>query len=130
MRRLGYLVGAALVAQVVLLHGQATAQEYCVACSGPNAVYRCVIDGAQPRGGQPLQMLCVTAMAKQGGHASCSGTRGTVFECDGAVKRVPWAPLGAESSHEPAQPTIAQPAGKPQPPVGPAPDAPPQTVVD
>jgi hypothetical protein len=73
-----------------LCAGQAVAQEYCVACTGPTALYRCVIDGAQPGGGQPLQMLCITAMAKAGGHATCSVTRGTVFECDGPVKRVPW----------------------------------------
>ena len=38
-------------------------------------------------------MLCVTTMAKDGGHATCGVKRGTVFECDGAVKRVPWAAL-------------------------------------
>ena len=48
------------------LGAAATAQEYCVVCSEPTALYRCVIDGAQPQGGQPLQMLCVTAMAKAG----------------------------------------------------------------
>jgi hypothetical protein len=134
MGRVGYPVGAVLIAQAVLLIGQAAAQEYCVACSGPNAVYRCVIDGAQPRGGQPLQMLCVTAMAKQGGHATCSVTRGTVFECDGPVKRVPWAPVGAAPQPQPAEQPPAQPGTRPEPAAGrgpaPAPEAPPQTMVD
>lgn len=134
MGRTGYPVGATLFA--LLSMGQAAAQEYCVACKGPDAVYRCVIDGAQPRGGQPLQMLCVTAMAKQGGHTSCSVTRGTVFECGGSVKRVPWAPLGVAPQSEPAASSIPQPAAKPEPATGsgpgpvPAPEAPPQTVVD
>ena len=75
------------------LLGRAEAQEYCVACSEPNAVYRCVIEGAQPRGGQSLQMLCVTAMAKEGGHATCSVKGGTVFDCNGPVKRVSWAAI-------------------------------------
>ena len=75
------------------LGAQADAQEYCVACSDPPGLYRCIIEGAQPRGGQSLQMLCVTAMAKNGGHATCSVKRANVFECDAAVKRIPWAPI-------------------------------------
>jgi len=68
----------------------AQAQEYCVSCLEPPALYRCVVDGAQPGGTQPLQMLCVTTMAREGGHASCSVSRRTVFECDGRVKHVSW----------------------------------------
>ena len=71
--------------------GQAEAQEFCVACTEPTAVYRCVIEGARPGGGQPLQVLCVTIMAKEGKHATCGIKRGTVFDCDGPVKRVPWS---------------------------------------
>ena len=60
--------------------------------------------------------------------------RATVFECDGAVKRVPWAALDAsaqqpESRSAPARPACAHArAGcRPEPP---APNAPPQTMVD
>jgi hypothetical protein len=121
----------------------AKAQEYCVACTEPQAVYRCVIDGAQPGGGQPLQMLCITTLAKQGGHASCGVKRGTVFDCDGAVKRIPWAALNAPQQPEPALPWAAgQPKPEPAtaaaapapasgpPPAQPAPDAPPDTVLE
>ena len=120
MGRIGYLVGGGLGSLVMAVAGQAAAQEYCVACSEPNGLYRCVIDGAQPRGGQSLQMLCVTAMAKDGKHATCSVKRATVFECDGAVKHVPWAALEIGQQPEAALP----------PPVQPAPNAPPQTMVD
>jgi hypothetical protein len=107
----------------------AAAQEYCVACSGPNAVYRCVIEGAQPNGGQPLQMLCLTAMAKAGNHAACSVTRGTVFDCDGPVKRVPWtAANAAPAPPAPQQPSAGR-AGAAAPPAA-DPNAPPQTVVE
>jgi hypothetical protein len=126
------------------LAGPAGAQEYCVACSEPNVIYRCVIEGAQPGGGQPLQMLCITTLAKQGGHATCGVKRGTVFECDGAVKRIPWVALNAPQQPDPAPalPWAAQPASKPEPaaapvppaaappPAPPAPDAPPQTVLE
>jgi hypothetical protein len=106
-----------------LLTGRAAGQEYCVACTTPNAVYRCVIEGAQPQGGQPLQMLCVTAMAKAGNHAACSVTRGTVFDCDGPVRRVPWSSANAPPSQPPpAEQASAPPAGSPE--------GPPQTVVE
>jgi len=103
----------------------AAAQEFCVACTEPSAQYRCVIEGAQPHGGQPLQMLCITAMAKEGGHATCSIKRGTVFDCNGAVKRVPWVALNAP---QPPQPPPAAPAQKSEPAA--APEGPPQTVVE
>src|SRR5262245_10504541 len=93
MGRLAHPIGMGLTVLTCSLVGQAEAQEYCVACSEPSAIYRCVIEGAQPRGGQSLQMLCVTTLAKQGGHATCSVKGGTVFECNGAVKRVPWVAL-------------------------------------
>jgi len=69
--------------------GAASGQEYCVACTEPTAVYRCVIENARP-GGQSLTRLCLTALTKDGGHASCSLKGGTVFDCNGPIKRVPW----------------------------------------
>ena len=123
MGRIAHPIGIVLTVLTCSLVGQAEAQEYCVACSEPSAVYRCVIEGAQPRGGQSLQMLCVTTMAKQGGHATCSVKGGTVFECNGAVKRVPWTPLEApQQQPEQAQPLPwAQPAPKPEPVAAPPP---------
>ncbi len=119
-RRLG-LAPFALCALIA----QAEAQEYCVACTGPSAMYRCIIDGARPGGNQPLQMLCVTAMAKEGPHAKCSVKGGTVFDCTGPVKRVPWA-----AYNQPAGKGTVQEAPKPQVAPAPAndPDQPPRTV--
>jgi hypothetical protein len=118
-----------------LAAGPAAGQEFCVACSGPPGVYRCVIDGAQPRGGQSLQLLCVTAMAKEGGHATCSVKRGTVFDCDGVVKRIPWTALEAPQQPSTSTPRASDAPAAPQrpaaaAPTGPAPDAPPKTMVD
>jgi hypothetical protein len=64
------------------------AQEYCISCTEPQALYRCVITDARPNDAQPLQMLCITTLAKQGGHATCAVRRGTVFDCDAPIKRV------------------------------------------
>jgi hypothetical protein len=118
----------------LLTEAPALAQEYCVSCSEPAGLYRCVIENAQPRGGQSLQMLCVTTMAREGGHATCSVKRGTIFDCDAPVKRIPWAALDQSPPADAAQPPApavrpqVQPATAPQP--APVSDAPPQTVVD
>ena len=84
------------------------AQEYCVSCTDPPALYRCIIDGARPGGSQPLQMLCITAMAKEGQHGTCGVKGGTVFDCNGQVKRVPWA-----ANSEPGQGPVQEPAKAP-----------------
>lgn len=139
MQRIARVIGVVLGAGVFSLGGEAGAQEYCVACSEPAAVYRCVIEGAQPRGGQSLQMLCVTAMARDGGHATCAVKRGTVFDCDAPVKRVPWASL--DVSPQQLQPAAPQPwvapeprpepaAGPAPPPPGTEPETPPKTVLE
>ena len=120
----GPLTGLVALGSVLCaLVGQAAAQEYCVACTEPSAMYRCVIDGARPGGSQPLQMLCITAMAKQGGHGTCGVKGGTVFDCNGPVKRIPWAAQGDPG--QPAQDT-AKPAAAQPPPKDPT--QPPQTV--
>ena len=76
-------------------------------------------------------MLCVTAMAKDGKHATCSVKRATVFECDGAVKHVPWAALEIGQQPEAACPCPSSLRPSPRrPPRRPRADAPPQTMVD
>lgn len=119
----GLLAGLAAGATVSLLAKPLSAQEYCVACTEPTAVYRCVIEGARPGGSQPLQMLCITAMAKEGRHATCGVKGGTVFDCDGPVKRVPWAAYNdpGPGEREPAKAPPAQAAAK-------DPKQPPETV--
>lgn len=103
------------------LMGQAEAQEFCVACTEPSAVYRCVIEGARPGGGQPLQVLCVTTMAREGRHATCAIKRGTVFDCDGPVKRVPWS-----AAELPVETPGTAAVDKPEP----DPNEPPRTIVE
>lgn len=118
MRWLAYTFGIFLT--LAATAGSARAQEYCVACAEPNAVYRCVIENAQPGGSMPLRTLCLTAMSKAGGHASCAIKRGTVFDCAGPVKRVPWAASADEAA--------APPPSKPEAAKGGDPKEPPKTV--
>jgi hypothetical protein len=102
----------------LLTTGQAQSQEYCVACTDPPAVYRCIIQDAKPGGSQPLQTFCVSAMIKQGRHGKCAIKGGTVFDCDGPVKRVPWS----------AQGEVPPPSAPEKRTSAPDPSKPPQTV--
>ena len=88
----------AIAASAVLLAatgGAVLAQEFCVACNGPSAVYRCVIGDARQAQGQPLQQFCTTTLVKEGGHTDCGIRKGTVFDCDGPIKRIGGAPPGS-----------------------------------
>jgi hypothetical protein len=102
------------------LTARAEAQEFCVSCAEPAAMYRCIIDGARPGGKQPLQMLCATAMTKEGGHSRCAIKGGTVFDCKGPVRRVSWAayndPKGTPSLAPKQQTAVPPPDDPAQPP--------------
>lgn len=113
------------LAAVVSLPSIGWAQEYCVTCAEPNATYRCVLSGARPGLSQSLQVACLTALAKDGGHATCAVKRGaTVFECDGPVKSVA---IGADAAPGDAAPVAVVPPPAPPPP---DPKAPPKTVLE
>lgn len=79
--------GAAVLTFTVSAAVAAHGQEYCVACTEPAAVYRCVIQNAAPSG-VPLKDLCIGRMTKDGGHKSCAVRAGTVFDCNGPVRKV------------------------------------------
>ena len=84
----------------------AEAQEYCVTCKGPDATYRCVIGGdatvaaRNSRG----QFLCITELAKAGGHSSCSAARGQATPCPGETRTVMFT-LGDPGASPLEQPT-------------------------
>jgi hypothetical protein len=63
----------------------ASAESYCVACYGPDAVYRCVIADA-PAEASPdprNQVQCIKQLAQTGGHARCSVERFSTGGCNG-----------------------------------------------
>lgn len=84
--------------QFVLLAGllagagtAASSQEFCVACNGPDATYRCIVSGepvAATRG-TPGKLLCIKELAQSGPHATCSVRRGGEDEpCLGELRTV------------------------------------------
>ncbi|MFN0217515.1 MAG: hypothetical protein ACKVP4_01745 [Hyphomicrobium sp.] len=65
------------------------AADVCVTCTGPDASYACAIDGDQlPSEDSRLKLLCITELAKAGGHQSCTVSRAVTAPCPGEVKKV------------------------------------------
>jgi hypothetical protein len=142
------LLSATLAFVMCGLAVQASAQEYCVTCTGPDAKYRCAIGGdATPAARTSRgQLLCITELARTGHHASCSVGRTAEAPCEGEPRTVmfPSAADGAPPLLMRPQPGIigAQPGpAEPQPattgaqdstaagqPAEPAAEAPPKTV--
>lgn len=60
------------------------ANDYCVVCNGPDAVYRCVAsDPGLASSATALQILCIKELARQGGHQTCAISRHTRDDCAG-----------------------------------------------
>ena len=98
---------------MALLSSAASAQEYCVTCTGPEASYRCVIGGeaSQAARSARAQFLCITELAKAGGHASCSAARGQATPCAGETRTVMFSL--ADPNATPTEATVPGPVGQP-----------------
>jgi hypothetical protein len=101
-------------------------------CTTPSATYRCAIEGtervAQYRGSsRVIQYLCITELAKIGGHASCSVGRNTGAACIGELKvlRADEALAAAEAVVRDGNPPPGPPQTEPGPPPG---SGPPRTL--
>lgn len=87
---------------VVLLTGPAVAQGVCVECKGPERGYRCNVKDAeraqQFRGGQrALEFLCISELARVGGHESCRVSTGYSGPCIGQPHEIDVAQLGKDN---------------------------------
>jgi hypothetical protein len=105
-----------------------SAAEYCVSCSGPDASYRCAIADT-PEGSPPdprAQLLCITQLAENGGHETCSVMRNPVTPCEGPLTVIA-APLGPPLA--PPPPPLAPEDRSAPPPVDASADGEPETKV-
>lgn len=94
--------GSAAAALLALAAMPANSAEFCVTCEGPQAQYACTIDGASASSNDPrLKFLCMTELAKAGGHASCAIDRAQQEKCTG-VPKVLKAPDGLDAAAPPA----------------------------
>jgi len=112
------------------LSGPASAQEICVACAKPDATYRCQIAGADGAGAikhadRVAQFVCISELARQGGHASCAVRRDGFSSCLGDVKVVNLATAGKDQSAVEAQAINAE-----KPPAAAPETGPPKTMLD
>lgn len=121
----------ALIGLTVTCATAASASEYCVICSVPEARYRCMTNDGRDGAGtdQRSWLQCVQQLAKSGGHESCSIDRTTVAPCLGSIKNVDIDPgdLGTRAvggppieqqphdSPAPAPDVAGEPVAKPPP---------------
>lgn len=114
----------AFLAGVLAASAAAAAEEVCVACSGPGAIYRCQVDVGNLGVSAKLvskfaQYACAREMARQGRHESCSVQRESAGTCSGEVRVITAASLSAPAP-APATETASGPGSTP-----PAADQPP-----
>ena len=89
---------ASALLALALLAGAASAQEVCVSCSEPDLTYRCTIKdserAANIRGaGRVLEYLCLTELARAGGHQNCRVSREYSGPCIGQPRQLDLAKL-------------------------------------
>jgi hypothetical protein len=86
--------GARLAALATLLWpAPAFAAEFCVSCSAPEASYRCEVAG-----GGAAWLRCITELAREGGHESCTVDRKLVPPCPGLLRVLEAPPEGGAPS--------------------------------
>jgi hypothetical protein len=78
----------------------AAAAEVCVVCSGPDATYRCTVDHSSNieryrSGDRVLQLLCISELAKAGGHTKCRVSRDPTGFCAGEARTIGLAGIEA-----------------------------------
>ena len=112
--------GVVLVAALACITTPAQAQGVCVICNEPEAVYRCQPDasagGGLRVGDARLNLLCITELARAGGHASCSVRRQQTGNCDGLPRTVVIAPAPEVPIAGSGEAATPPPPGKRGPP--------------
>ena len=143
-------VGICLSVFLPLAIQVAEAQETCVVCSGPAAIYRCTIEKSEKlsrfgsMADKAIQTVCIKELARTGRHETCAVRRESgPSVCDGIQREIPLAslldanrtaPQVATPASTPAAVPIAAPAAAPAPAViasqkaAEAKDGPPRTM--
>ncbi len=103
-----WLLVAALLSLIATLPAanRAMAQEVCVECSGPDTRYRCSIRDFEKiakyqASSKVLEYVCITELARAGGHASCRAGNSFQGPCIGQSRQLDPATVG-ELPPEPA----------------------------
>jgi hypothetical protein len=122
----------------------ASAQEACIICNGPDQVYLCSVeksDKVQKLGvaEKAVQFVCITEMARLGGHSTCKVRRDVdTSYCSGVPHTVSLANLLDATAEQAKQaeaaakaaPTVAANPAPVKPPPGSSPPDAPKTMVE
>jgi hypothetical protein len=117
------------------------AQEVCVVCTAPAAVYRCTVEKAEKLGrlgaigDKAMQTVCIKELARQSGHATCAVRRDSgPAICEGPERQITIESLldapptaKAEPASAPPAPVAIAPPPAPLKPADPK-DGPPKTM--
>lgn len=81
---------SAVICCVVGVATSAGAAELCVVCEGPSATYRCSTDAlpASNPADTRAQLLCISELARAGGHDRCAVAREASGPCNGPLQIV------------------------------------------
>lgn len=114
----------------VLLPGSAAGQGVCVSCVGPDRDYRCTVKDSEKvqhvRGsGRAIDFVCISEIARSGGHQSCKVGTGYSGPCIGQHFEIDVGKMAAgdgtkeKATTETADQTPSATANKAPPPQGP-----------
>jgi hypothetical protein len=111
---------------------RAAAADVCVVCSGPDATYRCTVEQLASieryrNGDRVLQLMCISELAKAGGHTKCRVNRDPGGFCAGEARTIGLSGLESALANTRG---ISSPDGANDPGAapGPAQGGPPKTV--
>lgn len=104
------VLALAILTILAVFGSPAAAQDLCVQCDGPSAMYRCSIAdidkaGSFPGRGKAIEYVCLTQLARQGPHERCRLARNYGNVCLGDQRTVSWE---APREGEPAEPPPAK----------------------
>ena len=137
---------AAAAGSILLSIAPLSAQEACVRCDEPFAVYRCQVSSPDLVPNSPVQFMCITELAKRYGHRTCAVSRDQGPNCAGELvviappADIPIAPppnLAAQPKqpvdpNAPLDPTVGvqEPPDREEKVAAPPDDGAPETVED
>ncbi|KUO68387.1 MAG: hypothetical protein APF80_15680 [Alphaproteobacteria bacterium BRH_c36] len=104
------LLAASVFAAMLL---PAAAQEACVRCDNPFAIYRCQVSDPSLPANASIALICITELAKRNAHATCAVSRATESVCSGELVVVAPAPDAPIPQAHPAGIVAASPAAEP-----------------
>ncbi len=81
-----------LIASMSAVTNTAQAQQACVRCDNPFAIYNCKVEGPDVPVNAPIHLLCMTELAKRYGHSTCAVSRGERTQCAGELVTVTPSP--------------------------------------